>query len=95
MRGRNGKFCISEKNRSRYWKDYMGSLMNCEDDWDHNVEGDTIDGLVDGVKVEVVVQAFKEMETGKACAPSNGSLELIAADGEVRSERWLSYVIEI
>ena len=28
------------------WKDYMYRIMNEKNDWDHNVEGDAVEGLV-------------------------------------------------
>ena len=40
MRGSDGKLCFSEKERGNVWKDYMERIMNAENDWDHNVEGD-------------------------------------------------------
>ena len=46
MRGSDGKLCISEKDRGKVWKDYMERIMNEENDWDHNVEGDAVEGLV-------------------------------------------------
>ena len=44
MRGYDGKQCISENQRGKVWKDYMERIMNEENDWDHNVEGDEVEG---------------------------------------------------
>ena len=30
--------CFTEKERGEVWKDYMETIMNDENDWDHNVE---------------------------------------------------------
>ena len=38
MRGSDGKLCFSEKERGKVWKDYMGRIMNEENDWDRNVK---------------------------------------------------------
>ena len=46
MRGSDGKLCFSEKERSKVWQDYMEKIMNEGNDWDHNVEGDTVEGTV-------------------------------------------------
>ena len=43
--GSVGKLCFSEKERGKVWKDYMGRLMNEENDWGHNMEGDAVEGL--------------------------------------------------
>ena len=45
--------------------------------------GDTVEGQVDYVSRDEVIQALREMKTGKAPVPSDVSLELIAADGEI------------
>ena len=77
--------CFSEKKRDKVWKDYMIRIMNEENDWDHNVEGDAVEGPVVCVCREEVLQALSETKTGKAPGPSEVSLELIAASGGVGS----------
>ena len=57
MRGSGGKLCFSEKERGK-WKDYMERIMNEENGWDHNVEGDAVEGPVDCVSREEVVWAL-------------------------------------
>ena len=59
MRGSDGKLCFSEKERHKVWKDYMKRIMNEENDWDHNLEGDAI-GQVFCVSREEVLQALNE-----------------------------------
>ena len=83
MRGSGEKLCFSEKERGKVWKDYMELIMNEENDWDHNVEGDAEEGPVVSVSREEVLQALIEIKTGKALGPSEVSLELIAASGGV------------
>ena len=39
--------CLSEKERGEFWKDYMQRVMNEENNWDHNVEGDAVESQVD------------------------------------------------
>ena len=58
MRGSNGKLCFSEKKRGRVWKDYMEGIMNEENDWDRNVEGDAVKDPVVCVSREEVLQAL-------------------------------------
>ena len=57
----------------------MERMMNVENDWDHNAEGDTVEGPVVCGSREEVLQAINEMKTGKAPGHSEVSLELIAA----------------
>ena len=67
MRGSDGKLCFSEKERGKVWKDYMERIMNEENDWDHDVEGDAVEGPVVCVsREEKVLQALMEIKTGKA-----------------------------
>ena len=44
MRGSDGKLCFSEKERGNVWNDYMERILKEENDWDHNVEGDGVEG---------------------------------------------------
>ena len=63
------------------WRNYIERIMSGENDWDHNVDGDAVEGQVVCVSREEVLQAVNEMTTGKAPGPSEVSLELIAASG--------------
>ena len=86
MRGSDRELCFSEKERDKVWKDYIERIMNEENDWDHDVEGDAVEGPVGCVGREEVLQALNEMKTGRALGPSEVSLELIAASVEVGIE---------
>ena len=44
MRGSDGKLCFSEKERGKFWKDYMERIMNEENDWDPNVVAEAVEG---------------------------------------------------
>ena len=57
--------------------------MNEENDLDHSVDGDAVEGPEVLASREEVLQALNEMITGKAPGPSEVSLELIAASGGV------------
>ena len=46
MRGCDGKLCFSEKERDKVLKDYMERIINEENEWDCNVEGDVVEGSV-------------------------------------------------
>ena len=66
LNARDVKLCFSEKERGKVWKDYMERIMNGENDWDHNVEGDAVEGPVVRVNREEVIQVLIEMKTRKA-----------------------------
>ena len=83
MRGSDGKLCFSEMERGKVWKDHMERMMKEENDCDHNVEGDSVEGSVVCVSRENVLQALNEMKTINAPGPSETSLMLIAASGGV------------
>ena len=69
MRGSEGKQCFSENERGKVWKDYMERIMNKENDWDHNVEGDIVEGPIVRVNREELLQTLNEMKTGRAPGP--------------------------
>ena len=58
MRGSDGKLCFSEKESGKVWMGYMERIMNEENDWDHNMEGDAVEGPVVCVGREDVLQAL-------------------------------------
>ena len=58
MRGSDGKLCFSEKEGGKVWKEYIEGIMNEENDRDHNVEGDAVEGPVVCVSKEGVLQAL-------------------------------------
>ena len=62
----------------------MKMIVNDENDWDNNVEGDAFKDPVISVNREEMLQALNEMKTGKDPGPLEISLELIAASREVR-----------
>ena len=75
----------------------MERIMDEANGWDHNVEGDAVEGPVVCVSREEVLQALNEMKTGSN-GPSELSLKLIAASGVVgihvmdevyQSARWI------
>ena len=64
VRVSNGKLCFSEKKCS-IWKDYMETIINEKNDWDHNVEGDALECPVKSVSRDKMVKNLKEQKTGK------------------------------
>ena len=42
--GCDGKLCFCVKERRKVRQDYMEMIMNEENDWGHNVEGDAVEG---------------------------------------------------
>ena len=69
--------------RRDIWNDYMERIMNKENDWDHNVEGDTRERPVDCVCRDEVAHALNEIKNENASGLSDVSLDLIAAIEEV------------
>ena len=65
MRGSNGKLCFTEKERGKAWKVHMERIMNVENDWNHNVGEDAVEGPVVSVSREEVLQALNEMKNRK------------------------------
>ena len=83
MRGSDGKLCFSEKERDKVRKDYIERIMNEENDWDHNVDGDAVEGSLVCVGRGQVLLALSHMTTVKAPGPSEILLELISDNGGI------------
>ena len=52
--------CASVIMRGKVWKDYVERIMDEENDQDHNVEGDAVEGPVICVNRKEVLQALNE-----------------------------------
>ena len=61
----------------------MERIMNEENEWDQNVEADLVEGRVERVSREEVVKALGKTKAGKAGGPSEVSVEMMAASGEI------------
>ena len=61
----------------------MEKIMNEKIKWDHMMEADVIERLVEKVARNEIVQAMQKMISGKATAPSEVSVEMIVASGEI------------
>ena len=57
--------------------------MNEENEWDEMVKADVVKGAVEKVTRKVIVKAMQEIKLGKATGPSQVSVEMIAASGEI------------
>ena len=60
MRGSDGKLCLRKKERGKVWKDYMERIMNEENDWYSNAEGDAVEGPVVCVSRKEALQELNE-----------------------------------
>ena len=77
MHERKGwKLSFSEKDRGKVGKEHMERIMNEENDWDQRVDADVVEGPVERVSREEVVQEMRG-KTGKASGPSEVSVEMI------------------
>ena len=57
--------------------------MNEENKWDHMVETDVVEEPVEKVAHSEIVEAMQKMKSEKATGPSEVSVEMIVASGEI------------
>ena len=57
--------------------------MNEENELDHMVKTDLVEGPVEKVARNEIVEAIQSMKSGKATGTSEVSVEMIAASGEI------------
>ena len=63
--------------------EHMEKIMNEENEWDRMVETDLVEGPVEKVVCNEIVEAIQSMKSGKATGTSEVSVEMIVASGEV------------
>ena len=81
MKYKDGRLVLSEKDRGKLWKEHMENIMNLENEWDQMVEADMVEGPVEGVTDEEVMEAMNKMKLGKAAGPSEVNKDMIIASG--------------
>ena len=74
---------VIEEDRTKIWKEQMEKIMNEENEWDHVVETEVVEGPVEIVAGNEIVEAMQKMKSGKATELSEVSVEMIVASGEI------------
>ena len=83
LRGGNGRLGFIEEDREKIWKEHMEKIINEENKRDHTVETDLVEGPVEKVACNEIVEAIQSMKSGKANGTSEVSVEMIVASGEI------------
>ena len=81
MKDKNGRLIVSEKDRGKLWREHMEKIMNMENVWNQMVRVDLVEGPVEGVPDEEVMEAVNKMKLGKAAVPSEVNMNMIIASG--------------
>ena len=61
----------------------MEKIVNEENKWNHMVETDVVEGPVEKVARNEIVEAMQKMKSGNATGLSEVSVEMIVASGEI------------
>ena len=72
-----------EEDRAKIWKEHMEKIMNEENEWDRMVKTDVVEGPVEKVVRNEIVEANQKMKSGKVTGPSKVSVKMIVANGEI------------
>ncbi|KAA3670323.1 uncharacterized protein DEA37_0010186 [Paragonimus westermani] len=83
VRDKSGRLCIGKIEQAAAWKEYMEKVMNEENEWDGIVDVEIMQGPMDMVTREEVMNAIKAMKIGKAGGLSEVVAEHITASGNV------------
>ena len=82
MKDKEDRLVVSDKDRGKLWKDHMEKIMNVENEWDQMAKADMIEGPVEEVIYEEVIEAMNKMKLGKAAGPSELNMDMIVASGK-------------
>ena len=83
LRGGDGRLGFIEEDRAKIWKEHMEKIMNEENEWDRMVETDLVEGPVEKLVRNEIVEAIQSMKSGKATGTTEVSVEMIVASGEI------------
>ena len=64
MKDKDERLVVSEKDRGKLWKEHMEKIMNVENEWDQMVEADMVEGPIEGVADEEVMEVTNKMKLG-------------------------------
>jgi len=87
----SGKVIVDEKGIKDSWKEYMGKVMNEENQWDHRISAGVKEGPpgpVDCIRIDEVAAALKKMKRHKAPGLSRLVAEMIQATGDIGT-KWI------
>ena len=97
LRGGDGRLGLIEESRTKIWKEHMEKIMNKENEWDHMVETDVVEGPVEKVARNEIVEAMQRMKSGKATGEIRVKvmMELCQGvmDGRGMPDEWKTSVI--
>ena len=82
IKDKDGRLVVSEKDRGQLWKKHMEKIINVGNEWDQMVEADMVEGPVEGVTDDEVMEAMNKMKLGKAAGPSEVNKDMIIASGK-------------
>ena len=63
LRGGDGQLGFIEEDTAKIWKEHMEKIMNEENEWDHMVETDVVEGPVEKVAHNEIVEATQRMKS--------------------------------
>ena len=66
FRGRDGRLGFIEVDKAKIWNEHMEKIANKENKWDHMVETNVVEGPVEKVARNEIVEAMQKMNSGKA-----------------------------
>ena len=70
MRGNDGTLYLDEKDRAKLWKAHMSKMMNEENELDQIADADAVDGPIERVMREEIMEEFKYLMIGKVPGPT-------------------------
>ena len=60
MKDKDGRLVVKAKDRGKLWKEHMEKIMNVENEWDQTVKADMVEGPVEGVTDEEVMEPMNK-----------------------------------
>ena len=74
---------LDEKDRAKLWKAHMSKIMNEENELDQIADADAVDGPIERVMRDEIMEEFTYLMIGKVPGPTEVYTEMIPASGDV------------
>ena len=83
MRGNDGTLYLNEIDSTNLWKAHMQKVINEDNEWDQIADADVVQGPIERVLSEEVMEAINHLKIGKASGSSDVYAKMIPASGDV------------
>ena len=83
MQGNNGTRYLNVNDRAKFQKAHMSEILNEKNELDEIADTDSVEGSIERMLREDIMEAFKYLTIGQASGPTEAYAEMVLASGDI------------